>query len=319
MKASGLATQFNQIDQRLGSLNELLNQSARDDAAQANALLDAVAKLNAQIHSLEQGSTSVANDLRDLRQARIEELARLVKVDVSSTGSALSVSIAGTLMVSGGEVLERLELYDTGQGQLEARSAAGSQPLALTGGTLQGTFEARDGAVAALRDQINTLASHLITEVNAIHTPGFSLTGSSGAPFFVGTNASDIRLNSVLLENPALLQAAAVPNASGDNQVAVTLGQFLHQVQSGLGNRTFSQSYSQAASVFGQALSSINSQLSDQQVVEKMLLRQRDAISGVSLDEEMADLTRYQRAFEASARLISTVDSLLDTVVNLKR
>ena len=63
----------------------------------------------------------------------------------------------------------------------------------------------------------------------------------------------------------------------------------------------------------------VDSQLSDQQVVEKMLLRQRDSISGVSLDEEMTDLTKFQKAFAASARLITTVDEMLDSVVNLKR
>jgi len=50
-----------------------------------------------------------------------------------------------------------------------------------------------------------------------------------------------------------------------------------------------------------------------------MLLRQRDSVSGVSLDEEMTDLIKFQRAFEASAKLITTIDEMLQTVVDLKR
>jgi len=69
----------------------------------------------------------------------------------------------------------------------------------------------------------------------------------------------------------------------------------------------------------GQALNGTNTQLSNQQIVERMLLRQRDSVSGVSLDEEMTDLIKFQRAFEASARLITTIDTMLETVVNLKR
>ena len=69
----------------------------------------------------------------------------------------------------------------------------------------------------------------------------------------------------------------------------------------------------------GQALNGTNTQLSNQQIVESMLTRQRDSVSGVSLDEEMTDLIKFQRAFEASARLITTIDSMLETVVNLKR
>ena len=50
-----------------------------------------------------------------------------------------------------------------------------------------------------------------------------------------------------------------------------------------------------------------------------MLLKQRDSYSGVSLDEEMTDLTRFQKAFSASAKLITTVDEMLDTVIGMKR
>lgn len=63
----------------------------------------------------------------------------------------------------------------------------------------------------------------------------------------------------------------------------------------------------------------MNTQLTDQEAVEKMLVRQREAVSGVSLDEEMTDLTRFQAAFQASARLVTVVDDLLNTVVNLKQ
>ena len=69
----------------------------------------------------------------------------------------------------------------------------------------------------------------------------------------------------------------------------------------------------------GQSLSSVNSQIDNQAVVENMLSKQRDSISGVSLDEEMTDLIRFQKAFQASARLITTIDEMLDTIVNMKR
>jgi flagellar hook-associated protein 1 FlgK len=69
----------------------------------------------------------------------------------------------------------------------------------------------------------------------------------------------------------------------------------------------------------GQALASVNSKAADQQVVQTMLLKQRSAVSGVSIDEEMTDLMKYQKAFEASAKLISTVDEMLDTLINMKR
>jgi flagellar hook-associated protein 1 FlgK len=59
--------------------------------------------------------------------------------------------------------------------------------------------------------------------------------------------------------------------------------------------------------------------VSDQEAVAAMLTQQRAAVSGVSLDEEMTDLVKFQKAFAASARLINTVDEMLEIVMNLKR
>src|SRR6185436_16236892 len=96
-------------------------------------------------------------------------------------------------------------------------------PVTPTGGRIQGTITARDGALKNLRDDLNTLASQLITEVNTVHRAGFSLSGSTGADFFTGTNAADIKVNATLLNDPALLQAGGVSGAVGDNQVALSL------------------------------------------------------------------------------------------------
>jgi flagellar hook-associated protein 1 FlgK len=159
----------------------------------------------------------------------------------------------------------------------------------------------------------------LISEVNAVHAGGFGLGGTSGESFFTGTNASDIAVNANLVDDPSRIQASGVAGAVGDNTVAVRLAQLAEVQHAGLGNQTFLESYGQTVAALGQSLNGTTTQLANQQIVENMLLRQRDSVSGVSLDEEMTDLIKFQRAFEASAKLITTVDELLATVINLKR
>jgi flagellar hook-associated protein 1 FlgK len=222
-------------------------------------------------------------------------------------------------MVSDGQQVEQLQAYDSGSGQLMVRAAGSGTPLTLTGGQIQGTIEARDGGLADLRNNVNNLASLLIQEVNTIHGAGYGLGGTTGAAFFTGTNASDIQVNTDLVNDPSLLQAASVPGAAGDNGVALALAQLAQKTLPGLNNQTLSQSYSQTVTNFGQSLSSVNSQLANQQVVQNMLQQQRDSVSGVSLDEEMTNLTKFQRAFQASAKLITIVDDMLNTVVNMKQ
>ncbi|MCI0540900.1 MAG: flagellar hook-associated protein FlgK [Verrucomicrobiales bacterium] len=318
MKATNLTSQFNQVDQRLGKLTASLNESVKADVGRANELLGSIAKLNEQIRNSEAASGATANDLRDLRQQKIEDLAKLVKIDLTDAADGtVALAVAGTEMVTGGEVVETLQAYDSGQGKILVRGAASSTALTLTGGSIQGTIEARDGAVAGLRTEVNAVASLLINEVNVVHATGFGLTGSTGEQFFSGTNAADIQVNARLASNPALLQASADANSVGDNRVALALAQLAGKKHASLDGQTFSQKYSQAVGGLGQALSGVNTQLSDQQVVEKMFQQQRDSMSGVSLDEEMADLTKFQKAFAASARLVNTVDGMLDTIVSL--
>jgi flagellar hook-associated protein 1 FlgK len=189
----------------------------------------------------------------------------------------------------------------------------------LTSGSAQGTIDARDGAVASLRNSLDRVASLLITEVNQVHSSGFSLTGSTGADFFTGNNAATIKVNSSLMNNPALVQAAGVPGGVGENEVANKLAALANQQHPRLSNETFSGSYGQLVASLGGKLSDTNDDLATQNAVQGLLLRQRDSVSGVSLDEEMTELTKFQKAFTASARLITTIDEMFDTVLNLKR
>ncbi len=96
-----------------------------------------------------------------------------------------------------------------------------------------------------------------------------------------------------------------------------TLGQTVHRSTDGdLIDGTFSDYFAQSVTDLGQSLSSANARVNDQSNIEQLVRGQRDSISGVSLDEEMADLVKFQRAYQASARVFSVVDDLLDTLVN---
>jgi flagellar hook-associated protein 1 FlgK len=170
-----------------------------------------------------------------------------------------------------------------------------------------------------LRSGINDLAKNLINEVNAAHKDGFGLNGTTGADFFLGSSAADIRVNQALLQDPSLLQASGSAFARGDNRVAQTLSQLGNKPIDALGGQTLGNGYNSIVGRLGESLSSVNQQLADQKVIADLLKGQRDSVSGVSVDEEMADLTRFQRGYQASAKLINTIDELMDTTLSLKR
>jgi flagellar hook-associated protein 1 len=318
--AQQLASRLNEVDRGLASVHADLDSQLTSGASEANGLLQDIANLNHNILQAEATGSGVANDLRDTRQAKVEQLAQLMKVDaVENDDGTLDLSAGGLSLVAGDAQVDRLETYDAGGGQLLLRGAVSGSPLALTSGSLQGTIEVRDGALASLRGDINNLAAQLISQVNAAHAGGYDLHGNTGQAFFTGTNASDIAVNATLLGDPEAVQASGTAGNTGDNQVALALSRLSDAGIAGLNGQSFGQHFALTVASLGEQLSSLDSQTADQQVVDNMLQQQRDSISGVSMDEEMTDLTRYQKAFAASAKLVSTVDEMLNTLINMKQ
>ena len=149
------------------------------------------------------------------------------------------------------------------------------------------------------------------------HSGGFGLNGTTGANFFTGTNASDIAVNADLLRDPALLQASGVSGESGNNQVALAINAINQRTHAALGNVTFSGKQAQTVAAFGQEVASAKAELADQKTISQFVRNQRDSISGVSIDEEMTNLIMFQKAFQASAKLISTTDEMLATILEM--
>lgn len=177
-----------------------------------------------------------------------------------------------------------------------------------------GARDVRDVAVQDLRDQIDALANQLVTSVNAAYNP----TNSTGDFFLAsGTTAGSMAVASGVT---AVTLKASDGGAAGDNTIATAVAALAGQSFSVLGgdsiDGTFTQFYARSVTSLGQQLSSTNSRLLDQQNVETMVRGQRDAVSGVSMDEEMADLLKYQRSYQASSRVITVIDDLLDTLIN---
>ncbi|MGD0060214.1 MAG: flagellar hook-associated protein FlgK [Verrucomicrobiia bacterium] len=319
--ASTLASQFNQVNQQLGSLTSQLNGQLQTDVTNGNQLLSEIAGLNNQIVTAQVTTGSSPNDLLDQREEDIENLANLTNISVTpQTNGAVNISIGGVQMVSGNSVSDTMQVYDAGGGQMLVRATTAGTPLTLTGGSIAGEIDARDGPVATLSGNLNTLAAQLIDAVNGVYKGGYGgLTGSTtNALFFSGSDASDIAVNQDLVNNPALFQASGVEGNTGDNTVALQMAQLANQLNTGLNNQTFSQSYAGTVATLGQSLSSANNEVSDQQTVQEMLQQQRSSISGVSLVEEMGNLSTYQNAYEASAHLMTTVDDMLQELLSIQ-
>src|SRR5579883_417902 len=318
-QAQSLASAFNQVSSRLAGVNSNLNSSITSDVGSANQLLSDIAGLNADIARTESATGASANDLRDVRQQKLESLAKFANVATSTAADgSLTVSIGGIAMVTGTKLTDTLQTYDAGGGQLQVRAATAGTSITLTGGSIAAEIQTRDGALATLRTGLDSLASQLITQVNGVYTAGYDLNGNTGANFFTGTNASDIGVNSNLGNDPSQVQAAGIAGAKGENAVALALARLSQTPNAALGNLTLGDAYSHLVTNLGNSLANANEQVANQDSVTSMLTQQRDSISGVSMEEELTNLMTFQKAYQASAQIVSTINLMLQTLVNMK-
>lgn len=134
--------------------------------------------------------------------------------------------------------------------------------------------------------------------------------------FFTGTDAMSIRVNSNLVNNPTLVATALNPNSPGDGEIARQLGNVRSEQLLSGGAATLSQYYNQQITQLALNVKKAAANEKDHQNISDALDSQRTSVSGVSLNEEAANMVKYQRAFEASARMMTTVDQMLDTIIN---
>lgn len=314
-KAAILTDRFQLADQRLAQVQSDLDAQINTDVDGVNALLTTIAGLNSQIGRIELNAPGAAVDLRDQRQAKLEELAAKLPVTVIDAGggqiqlAAKDGAGVNVLLVDKATVLGSVAFDGT-----QITGGTAGVALALTGGSIKGSLTARDGAVQTLRDDLDALARQLVTSVNAAYNP----TGLTG-DFFdaAGTAAGSISVVGTITSSNL---KASDGGPAGDNTVALAVAALGTNVFSTAGgdsiDGTFSGFLGKTVSGIGQALAGANARVDDQGNIERLVRSQRDSVSGVSLDEELADLMKFQRAFQASSRVFNVVDELLDTVVN---
>jgi flagellar hook-associated protein 1 FlgK len=314
--AGTLTDRMNSVDTDLSQVQTDLNTQVTSDVTSVNGLLQQIATLNGQIGRFELNAPGSAVDLRDQREAAIEQLSGKLSINTQEDASgqvqvtAKDTSGAAVVLVNLATVSGAVAFDGT-----KITGGASGATLALSGGSIQGELTARDGAVKTLRANLDNLAKQLVTSVNSAYNP----SNTAGGNFF---NASGLTAGTIQVDSHVTAAGLQASNggAAGDNTVATAVAALASKKFSVSGgdqiDGSFSDFLTTSVGQLGQSLATTNSQVTNQNTVEQLVKSQRDAVSGVSLDEETADLLQYQRAFQASSRVFTTIDNLLDVVIN---
>ena len=188
----------------------------------------------------------------------------------------------------------------------------------ITGGVIGGCLEARDEYIPEYLDALDELASTLITEVNALLTSGYDLDGNAGEALFTGTDAGDIGVNQNIVDDPSLIAAAVTADsAPGDGSIALAVAELQNANLMNGGTATIDDFHGALVSLVGTDVSNITSDYEQQEALDEFYHNLRDAISGVSTDEESANLVLYQQGYEASAKVITVLRELMETLIDM--
>jgi flagellar hook-associated protein 1 FlgK len=314
--AGKLATDFNTTANNLQTQRSNLDLNVVQSVNQVNTLTAQIATVDKQIQSL-QGVHQDASTLVDKQTTLIRQLSGLVDVSVIPTDQGISLALSdGTTLVSGSQSFAlSTQLGSDGVQHI----LAGTKDItsSLNGGSLAGLIQVRDQQIPSLGSSLDQLASGLANALNTANATGFDLNGNAGGNLFVPPPAGGVGAAAALKVNitdPALIAASSDGTSGSNGNLAVLSAVHDQAVANG---KTPTDFYSNLVFQVGSATSNTSADADSSNLILQKLQDQRGSISGVSLNEEAANLVQYQTAYQAASRVVSAVNSLLSDAVNL--
>ena len=313
--ANSFASNFNGAETQLASISSDLNGGIATSTSVVNGLTATIAGLNQQIRALNPSAD--AGTLEDQRQLAITQLSQYIGLDQSSTerngitltttGGALLVSDSRSFSLTAGTALGVATLTD---------SFGNDVTSTITGGSIGGQLAAQQSAVPNVTQALGALAQRLVTAINTQNEAGVDQNGLPGAALLGITFATDGTAKLSVLATSGTAVAAA---GTGEGSAGNTNANALAALATGLDGNGFTPS-GQLASLLA-AVGTSSASLGELNTAQQASLTQatsaRDSFSAVSLDEEAANLTQYQRAYQAAAKLFSILDTLMAAAINL--
>ncbi len=302
-QANGLADAFQTVR---GQITLIQQQSYAEyaDLARAAAPGDAggevaqiardIAELNDTIRRFIT-SGDLPNDLLDRRDQLLDQLSEFGQISVVEQPD-------GMFDVSFVDKASAGTTYPVVTGATSSWAGPPAGDAWAPGGRLGGLLDAAKpgGTLASYLTAVDAVASSLATTVNTAYGATFFATGPGAA-------AATLRVDSALQANPNLVVAGS--GASGSRDIALAVSQLRD-------SPTVDGTYRAFVARIGTDVREALRQERNAQVLTDAVENRRQSVSGVSMDEEMSNLVRFQRAYQASSRAMSTMDEMLDVLIN---
>lgn len=330
--AHALVNNLKEMDRQIGTVTSELNSVIVSSVRDVNAHVKEISRLNEKIQSTELGGLA-ANDERDRRDLLLKKLSEKLDITYAEDPKSgmINITAGKTAVLVGGAAYTELKAVTNrdNQTQVMLETSSGGTQSDITDqfkrGTIGGAIDLRDGMVAGIREDLAELTYTLASEVNNAHTEGFDRYSQQGLNFFVlptegNFEVKELKLNEAISKDVGRIAAASKPNAPGDNTTANVIHSLQFQNMMGPDRTfTFDNFYNAKVAEVGLMNQKSVAGIESQKNIVDQMKNIRESVSGVSLDEEAQKMIEFQKAYEASARVIRMADEMFETVLNLKR
>ncbi len=325
-KAENFASMLNRAGDQVSNYRSQLFQEARATTGEINTLAKQLADVTIKISNSEAAGQD-ASDLKDSRDRMLLDLSKLVDVRTFTNNQGqLVVQAAGSTLVEG-DNYRSIEVGLDGDGTFQFFSTTSTGARSeitpfLTGGKLAALRDAHDVHSQAVLDGLDQLAYDVATAVNAQHEQGYDLSGATGLQFFDISATPDgaartIKLHSDVSGQPQRIAASGTSTGlPGDAANAIALSQMAYSKFANGGTRTAAEAYGDIVADVGTRRQNAQADAEVREAVAAQTLALKESASGVNLDEEMVALSKYQRAYQAASRVLTTADDLLEQLMN---
>jgi len=321
-RARSMAESFTEASGSIATAGEGAQFRANLLAQQANDLATTIANAN---ESLALRNDPALADKRDLAAAKLAEIVG-GKARIDADGQMRFVANGGAVLVDGDKMSPLSVTTDpTDPTSITVMAGTGAAARDVTqqlgSGKPGGEIEFITGTVADTLAQLDQLAFDLASAVNAVHSASQSANGTTGLPLFdipagPAGAASAIAVNQVIMDDPSLVATGTLGEPAGDiGGVSSMLG-LRDALTSGGGTRTATDEAIHLFAGVGRLATDAQSAQDLHAARGDMLAASRDALSGVSIQEEMLRLSEFQRAAEAASTYVSTVDEMLANLIS---
>lgn len=337
-----LANRFNTLDAQLTSLDQQVDYDLTVAVDGVNNLARGIADLNQAVIEAR-GSGSSPNDLLDQRDQLLRELSGLVSVtSVEQSNGSVTVLVGnGQALVAGNTSLQLSTITDSSTTPPRLAIGYGNNQVnisgQLSGGSIGGALEFRETVVDDVRTQLNVLAQSVVEGFNAVHNNTTNLAnggqgsvdfnGNDGGDFFDPANITAATI-SLAITDPLEIAASSKFDAAtgltnisgtGNNENALALAQLetdktLVNVGGGV-TRSLSDQYAVVVSDVATRTKQADASQETQLALLQQTRQRFDAVGGVNLDEEAAQLIKYQQAYQAASQIIIVSNTIFDTLI----